>query len=238
MLTLLVLAGGFGTRLHAVLDDVPKALAPVETIPFLRHQVEHWIAQGVRDFVFLLHHRAERVIDYLMSERDGLLCQCRIRWTIEPVPLGTGGAIAHAVRELCLDGDFLVCNADTWLGTGIAELERATAPALAVVRLLDTRRYGAVDFDAQELVTAFNEKSTSAEAGWINTGLCRLDTGLFAAWDGGPYSLEQVVLPELVHQGRLRAVPLRTEFIDIGVPADYVRYCDWIAAGRKGMLCD
>ena len=52
---MLVLAGGFGTRLQSVLADFPKALAPVGQAPFLRFQLEHWITQGLRSFVFLLH---------------------------------------------------------------------------------------------------------------------------------------------------------------------------------------
>ena len=61
---LLVLAGGFGTRLQSVVSDVPKAVAPVGNVSFLYLQLEHWIAQGVRSFVFLLHHQADLIIGF------------------------------------------------------------------------------------------------------------------------------------------------------------------------------
>ena len=43
---LLILAGGFGTRLKTVISDTPKALAPVCSVPFLQLQLEHWIAHA------------------------------------------------------------------------------------------------------------------------------------------------------------------------------------------------
>ena len=48
---LLVLAGGFGTRLKSVVNDVPKALAPVGSVPFLQLQIELWYSQGIREFI-------------------------------------------------------------------------------------------------------------------------------------------------------------------------------------------
>ena len=59
---LLVLAGGFGTRLKTSIGDVPKALAPIGGIPFLQLQLEHWLSQGVQEFNFLLHHQADQII--------------------------------------------------------------------------------------------------------------------------------------------------------------------------------
>ena len=88
-----VLAGGFGTRLQSVVE-VPKALAPVGDVPFLRLQIEHWIAQGLNSFVFLLHYQADLIINFLEIEKTSLLKDCEVQWLVEPKPMGTGGAIA------------------------------------------------------------------------------------------------------------------------------------------------
>src|ERR1017187_6530825 len=111
---LLVLAGGFGTRLKSVVSEVPKALAPVGDVPFLHLQFEHWKNQGVTSFVFLLHHRADHIIDFINGEQYGLLKNCAVQWIIEPTPMDTGGAIAYAIQQLNIRGNFLVTNADTW----------------------------------------------------------------------------------------------------------------------------
>lgn len=235
---LLVLAGGFGTRLKTAVADVPKALAPVGDVSFLHLQIEHWLAQGLREFTFLLHHQADQIISFLKEQQDGLLDDCKVDWLIEPVPLDTGGALAHAVKILGLKDGFLMTNADTWLGGGIHELMQSSAPAMAVVNLADVSRYGQVHFDHAHRVSAFAEKNGQCAAGWINAGLCHLNADFFKNWDGQPFSLERDLFATLVQNLRLNAVPLQTDFIDIGVPADYYRFCRWVASGRQDPLCN
>lgn len=234
---MLVLAGGFGTRLKPVVADVPKALAPVGPVPFLYIQIEHWIAQGLRSFVFLLHHQADVIINLLEVEKNGLLTGCQVTWLVEPTPMDTGGAVAYAVRQLNLTGEFLLTNADTWLGAGVEVISRSAAPSMAVLSLRDVRRYGQVQFNDNLNVTVFSEKSSSQGPGWINAGLCNLNTDFFKDWGGQPFSLERTLFPELASRGELKAVPLQTDFIDIGIPDDYFRFCHWIATSRKSKLC-
>lgn len=235
---LLVLAGGFGTRLKSAIADVPKALAPIGDVPFLELQLEHWRAQGLREFTFLLYHQAEQIISFLHSQQGGLLKDCQVDWLIEPVPMHTGGAIAHAVKTLGLEDDFLITNADTWLGGGICEMIESTAPSMAVVNLADVSRYGQVHFDHVRRVSAFIEKNTECSAGWINAGLCLLNAGHFKNWDGQPFSLERDLFPIFIQDNRLTVVPVETDFIDIGVPTDYYRFCRWVATGRQNPLCN
>ena len=233
---LLVLAGGFGTRLKIAVGDVPKALAPVGEVPFLEFQLENWLNQGLREFTFLLHHQADQIVNFLQSQLKGKLKGCQIDWLIEPTPLDTGGSIAHAVRELNLNENFLTANADTWIGGGIQELMQSVSPAIAIVNLADVSRYGQVHFDQLNCVTAFAEKTSQISAGWINTGLCFLSADLFNDWNGEPFSLERDLYASLVKRSTLTSVPLQTDFIDIGIPADYQRFCDWVVAGRKTKL--
>ena len=96
---LLVLAGGFGTRLQSVVTEVPKALAPVGDVPFLKLQIEHWKKQGITSFIFLLHHQADLIVNFLKIQQASLLNECEIHWVIEPRPMDTGGAVAYAVKK-------------------------------------------------------------------------------------------------------------------------------------------
>ena len=235
---LLVLAGGFGTRLQSVVSEVPKALAPVGSVPFLHLQIEHWKNQGIDSFAFLLHHQADLIIGFLQEEQEaGVLKDCEVQCLVEPRPMDTGGAVAYAVEQLGLTGNFLVTNADTWLGAGIVNVMQEKAPAMAVVELSDAVRYGRVQFDVQHRVTAFQEKSSKSQGhGWINAGMCQLNAASFKEWDHLPFSLERITFPAMVARRELKAVALQVEFIDIGVPDDYYRFCRWIAADRKGTL--
>ncbi len=235
---LLVLAGGFGTRLKTSIADVPKALAPIGDVPFLQLQIDHWLAQGIREFTFLLHHKASEIISFLEARKSGLLNGCKVNWLIEPVPMDTGGAIAYAVQVLDIKGDFLITNADTWLGGGVHELIKTVAPAMAVINVPDVNRYGQVLFDDYNRVTVFMEKNVQTSAGWINAGFCHLSAGLFHKWNGSPFSLERELFPTLVKNQSLTVIPLRTDFIDIGVPDDYHRFCLWIESDRTKPLCN
>ncbi len=232
MLKLLVLAGGFGTRLQAAVSDVPKALAPVANIPFLHYQIEHWITQGITSFVFLLYHQSSSIIEFLKSQQNDLLKDCQVDWLVEPEPMGTGGAVAYAVEQLNLSSDFLLTNADTWLGQGIQQVLAASSPAMAVVKVADTGRYGSVELNEQNTVKAFHEKASISSVGFINAGLCLLHPELFKDWNCKPFSLEQVLFPLWAIKGNLNAVILNTEFIDIGIPEDYFRFCSWIESDK------
>ena len=231
-LPLFILAGGFGTRLQSVLDGFPKALAPVQGKPFLSLQIENWLKQGNNSFVFLLHHHADVIIEFLKGEENKLLKNCKVQYIVEPRPMGTGGAVAYAIKQLAFEGDFLLTNADTWLGVGIDEMMKAPSPAILVVKVENVGRYGEVIFDNRRLVTSFIEKRDNPNIGWINAGISCMNVSFFKGWDGQPFSLENSTYPQLVAKKVLAAITLDTDFIDIGIPQDYARFCRWIESKK------
>lgn len=234
---MLVLAGGFGTRLREAVADVPKPLAPVAGRPFLYYLMENWIQQGARKLTLLLHHQATLIECFLEEAKsEGRWGDCEILTLTEPIPLGTGGAVGHAVQKLGITKSFLVANADTWLGSGIQTLAARSSPAIATIQISNTERYGRIQTDGERVI-AFTEKQANPGAGWINAGLYHLHANYFANWDSRPFSLERNLFPVLVSNSELKAVPLETDFIDIGIPDDYLCFCRWIEADRKGSLC-
>ncbi|MEO5808387.1 sugar phosphate nucleotidyltransferase [Devosia sp.] len=235
-LPLLVLAGGFGTRLKTVVSDVPKPLAPVDGKPHLEHMIEFWRLSGVRHFVFLLHYEAQAIIAFLQQHwTSPEMSHCTLDWVIEDEPLGTGGAITNALTSLSITGDFLVTNADTWLGGGIADVADTDQPAIAVVGVPNAERYGSVDIEAG-LVRRFSEKSAATGPGMVNAGLYKLGPDILAAGLPRSFSLERDYLPLLVQNGRLRAVAVDANFIDIGIPSDYLRFQRWVQQGKAGPI--
>ena len=231
---LLVIAGGLGTRLQSALDGTPKALAPVNCRPFLSIQIEHWIDQNIRSFVFLLHHQANLIVEFLHREKNGLLKNCTVEILIEPTLLGTGGAVAYAVDQLKLKNEFLVINADTWIGHGICQLLQTASPSMLLINVENHKRYGNVIFNKNKIITSFLEKSNLVGGGWINSGLCLMNAKIFAGWDKRPFSLERETFPMLARQGDFKAVCVDTDFIDIGIPEDYLRFCNQVKLGIIG----
>ncbi|MCW7466192.1 sugar phosphate nucleotidyltransferase [Leptospira levettii] len=231
-LPIFILAGGRGTRLASVVNDVPKPLAPVFGKPFLHYLLENYINQGFRRFFFLLHFKSDLIIEYVRKMKATFLEDTEIQFSVEPSLLGTGGAVSYALNFLKYEGEFLIVNADTWVDKkSMFNIADSASPSMAVIYSSDVSRYGKVSLD-KNLVLEFEEKRENAGAGWINAGLYKLHSSVF---DGrtGEFSMETDVFPDLVQQRSLRAVPLDTEFIDIGIPEDYIRFQNWITSGRE-----
>ena len=226
---LLILCGGRGTRLQSAVGDVPKALAPINNIPFLRIQLDNWRRQGILKFDFLLGYKSDMIARFLEQEKRRLKTlgqPVQFNHVTETEPLDTGGAIANAIDQLGITKEFLTINADTWLSGGINDIRLATPPTIGIVGIDNPQRFGMVTVDEQLTVTAFIEKgSTPSDRAWINSGISKLTPDIFSGWSGERLSLEREIFPELISQARLRAIRLNTQFIDIGIPEDYLRFC-------------
>ena len=223
MLPVLILAGGFGSRLRSVVKDVPKPLAPVNGKPFLFWVLKNLQRQGCAEVVLSLYHKAELFEEYLRGHTHEL----KIRCIIEDEPLGTGGAIAYAVYKKAIHGEFLVMNGDTWLDNFFLPMLQTNTPSVGVVSVEDTTRYGSVCWQDNKVVQ-FLEKQPNAFTGWINAGIYRLSAKDFIGWDCKPFSLESELLPIWVQQERLQVCKLESDFFDIGIPADYLSFTHYI----------
>src|SRR5512135_2259083 len=94
--TAIILAGGLGTRLSGVVQDRPKPLAPINGRPFLEHQMDYWMAQGIRRFVLSVGFRREQIMQHFGTAYRG----CVVEYAEEVVPLGTGGGLLMAEKRL------------------------------------------------------------------------------------------------------------------------------------------
>ena len=219
-----ILAGGLGTRLKEVLDAKPKALAPIGKVPFLELVIEHWIDKGIRDFVLLLGYKSELIIEFIELNNNPSLKKANFRFVVEEAQLGTGGAIANAIKELKINTNFLVINSDTWLSTNASGILKKDAPCIGLVWNDDVSRFGCVEVDKTMKIKGFSEKKIKANGGLINSGFCKLNPKVFKNWDGTPCSLEEEIFPQLILEGKLSGIVLDSQFIDIGIPADYAKF--------------
>ncbi|WP_260433515.1 sugar phosphate nucleotidyltransferase [Burkholderia sp. Bp8998] len=224
MLPCLILAGGLGTRLRPVLgDEVPKALAPIDGEPFLCWMLKGLLQQGVTEVVLSLGYGSGRIKDLLRTRDFGMA----ISVIEEDEPLGTGGAIVHAIRAHGA-ADMIVMNGDTLSNLDLRKLAafyRETCPdlVLAATPMHDASRYGTLDFDMKSRrLSAFREKRHGH--GYINAGTYVVNVQKLLGFDfPEKFSFEQAFLSERVAELDIRVFPEVTEFIDIGVPADYAR---------------
>ncbi len=215
-----VLAGGRGTRLQARVQDVPKPMAPVAGRPFLEYVLDGLVKAGMGPIVLSVGYMAEVIMAHFGGSYGG----ARIEYAVEESPLGTGGAIAHALAGT---GPALVVNGDTFLRADFAEFvawyERDPVPvAIMLRRVQDIARYGAVRLQGDR-VTAFAEKGGSGP-GLINAGVYLVHPDVFGKFGlAGAFSFETDLLQRHLDALQVRASVTDGYFIDIGIPADFDR---------------
>ncbi|TAK43820.1 MAG: D-glycero-D-manno-heptose 1-phosphate guanosyltransferase [Betaproteobacteria bacterium] len=218
----IVLAGGLGTRLRQRVPEVPKAMAPVAGRPFLSYLLDRLIAGGVLEIVLALGYRA----DPIMAHFGSTYRNAALTYLVEREPLGTGGAVAHAVSSLG-EEPVLVQNGDTFVDIAYDGLLKwyQQAPvdmAMVLAKVPDTSRYGAVLVE-RDRVRGFAEKGRAGD-GYINAGVYVIRPAVIARFGlAGRFSLETDLLQR--HCAALSPAAYFTAafFIDIGVPEDYER---------------
>lgn len=216
-----VLAGGLGTRIKSVLGDTPKVLAPINGRPFLDHLLDHLARLGAGRAVLLLGIGAEQVGRHLAARPAPL----PVEMIVEPAPLGTGGAVRHAIPAL--RGEVvMVLNGDTWLDADFgaflaAHVAGGRAVSLLCVAVDETSRYGRVELADDGTLIRFVEKDpTRIGPGLINGGACLLSRpALDRLAAAGGASLERDFLEALPAGWVGGWLAEGAAFIDIGTPA-------------------
>jgi NDP-sugar pyrophosphorylase family protein len=231
-----ILAGGEGTRLRPLTLSTPKPVVPVVDRPFLRHQLELLARAGVREVVFSVAYRPERV-EAVFGDGRGL--GMTIRYRVEDTPLGTGGAVRHALE--LLDERTIVMNGDVLTDVDLAALvsrhqaERAAATIL-LTPVANPAAYGLVDTDARGRVLRFLEKPQPHEitTDTINAGIYVIETRVLDLIPPGvSHSIERGFFPALLARGELVLGPVhRGYWIDIGTPEKYLQVHRDILRGR------
>jgi D-glycero-alpha-D-manno-heptose 1-phosphate guanylyltransferase len=224
---LVILAGGFGTRLKSVLNGLPKPLADINGQPFLKLLFQNWVKNGFDDFVLCLHYEASKIIEFVNQEqKNGVLKKCKVQFSIEPYPMGTGGAISNAVKYLEIENEFLISNADTWLEHDYKQIINSSGNTISITEVENTDRFGRIIInDQNKNIDFFIEKSSSNGPGYINAGFYKLSKTYFNNWDGNAFSIETGLFPILVSEKKLKFVVSKGDFIDIGIPEEYNKFC-------------
>jgi NDP-sugar pyrophosphorylase family protein len=211
-------------------------MALVAGRPFITHLLDQLAVSGISRAVLCTGYLADIVRNELGDAFQGL----QLFYSVEESPLGTGGALRHAADLLCGD-TVLVLNGDSYCHCSIGEFSAGWAASgaragMALVRVDDVSRFGAVLTDDSSRIESFVEKGGKAGPGWINAGLYLLPTDLIRGIETGrPVSLEQEVIPRLVADG-LFGYHCPGPFIDIGIPEEFERAQQFFRGDVKGNL--
>jgi D-glycero-alpha-D-manno-heptose 1-phosphate guanylyltransferase len=223
----IVLAGGFGTRLQSVVNDVPKSMALVNNRPFLEYLLDYLAAQGIQKVVLSVGYKHEIIVNHFGDRYKSV----SIDYAIENEPLGTGGGIRLALwktegpRALVMNGDTMFkVNYQAMLDFHLAKKADAT---LALFKRRDTARFGLVKLNRTHRITGFLEKSELAPAGFINGGVYIIEKKfLMEPGFRGRFSIEKDCFELYFNDLRLFGFASDGYFHDIGIPGDYQKAQD------------
>lgn len=220
-----ILAGGFGTRLASVVSDVPKPLAPIGAKVFLEIILEQLADYDIKHVVICLHHKADMIIDWFQSYAGHTALPFTVAFEVEDTPLDTGGAVKNCCVKHDLSGQIIIMNADTFIAADLQDIIASDSNVLGLISQTETARFGGVTVNEANQITGFVEKS-DAPQDYVYCGMCNIAVSDICAFEQDRFSLERDVFTRLAAQRALKAVPLSGLMTDIGVPADYHRFCE------------
>jgi NDP-sugar pyrophosphorylase family protein len=233
----ILLAGGKGTRLRPLTVHTPKPIVPIFNRPFLYYQLDLLRQVPEIDEAILSLNYQPRRIEEIFGEGEGL--GLRLRYVVEPMPLGTGGAIRYAGDQLT--ESVVVFNGDVLTQVDLGAVlrlhrERKAKATIVLTPVENPRAYGLVETDTAGNIERFLEKPGEDEitCNTINAGIYVLEPETFdripkdVAW-----SIERSFFPSLIERGETFVAYVYDGYwIDIGTPAKYLQVHKDIMDGR------
>jgi N-acetyl-alpha-D-muramate 1-phosphate uridylyltransferase len=217
----MVLAAGFGTRMHPLTENMPKPLVAVAGRPLIDHVLDRLAAAQVERAVVNVHHFAEQMIGHLKD-------RARPRITISDergLLLGTGGGVKKALPEL--DGaPFFHINSDTlWIDGATPNLKRlaqAFDPAAMDALLLLAPATGSIGYAGRGDFTMtpdgrLQKRGEQASAPFVYAGAAILSPTLFNDTPEGEFPLT-LLFDRAAKAGRLHGLPLDGLWMHVGTP--------------------
>jgi mannose-1-phosphate guanylyltransferase len=233
----LILAGGKGTRLRPLTVYTPKPIVPICNRPFLLYQIDTLRRAGITDITLSLSYQPNK-IEQLLG--DGSDYGVKLRYTVEPQPMGTAGAYKFAeelIRErtVVFNGDIL-----TDLDLKAVIREHNDRQALATIVLAPVKNpsaYGLVETENDGRIRRFLEKPKEEEitVNTINAGTYVLEPKVLDYVPAGEnHSFEYGLFPNLLERKEAfyAHIPQRTYWIDIGTPERYLQVHQDLLANR------
>ncbi len=226
----IILAGGFGTRLQSVVNDVPKPMALVNNQPFLNYQLLYLKSFGITKVILSVGYLHEKISSYYKNIPIAIGIEgIEIEYCIEENPLGTGGGIRLAM-EKANSKTILVLNGDSFFDININDFftqhdSFLADCSLALRKVNNASRYGTVKLGKDCEIKSFKEKDGLETEGLINAGVYLLNKNIYLSNTAEKinFSIEKDFFEK--NKGELNLFGFEYEgyFIDIGIPEDYTK---------------
>lgn len=194
----IILAGGKGKRLKPITDYVPKSLVPIKNIPIIEWQIKYLKKFGITEIIVCSGYKTEMIENYLRARKLGV----KINFSVEKTPLGTGGAIKKASKNI-KDKSFFVINGDIITNIDLKKLlNKKNSIAAIEVRT----KFGILEINKEKIIN-FKEKKEIKDI-WMNAGIYHLDKCLVKDLPTVG-DIEKTVFPKYAKKGKLNTIQFK-----------------------------
>ena len=222
-----ILCGGYGTRIRDVSDDLPKPMIPIGEYPIIWHIMKYYASFGHQEFILCLGYKSNVIKDYFLNyearttdfsitlgKKDSIQIlnnHTEQNWKITFAETGidsmTGTRVKKIEKYIDKDESFMLTYGDGLSNINIDKLvsfHKSHNKALTLSGVRPTGRFGEIMSDSKGAITEFKEKPEST-VGRINGGFFVASYSLFKFIDDNKDDVvfEQEPMKKLVKKGEL-----------------------------------
>jgi len=195
----IILAGGRGKRLRPITDKIPKPLIPINNKPLIERTIKYLKKYGITEIIISSGYKSNLIEKFLKKKKN---FGCKIIFSTEKTPLGTGGAIKKALKHVN-EESFLVLNGDSVTNIDLKKILKKSNTIAA--NELKTK-FGTMNIKNNKILK-FNEKKDVTDV-WMNPGIYHLSKNIEKLIPKKG-SLEGIVFPKMVKSKTLETVKFK-----------------------------
>jgi|TARA_B100001093_G_scaffold427282_1_gene421557 glucose-1-phosphate cytidylyltransferase len=197
-----ILAGGFGTRISEYTKSIPKPMIPINKTPILVHLINHYRRYNFKEFYVAVGYKSDVIKSYFKKNK---IKNCKIKLIDTGLNTMTGGRLKRLSKYLKKE-TFLMTYGDGLSNVNIKKLVKFHKKKKKLMTLTAVRppaRFGAIKI-INNSVKYFKEKS-SLDEGWINGGFFVIEPEIFKYIKNDKTYLERGPLEKIASLRKLTA---------------------------------
>jgi len=215
-----LMAGGFGTRLHPLTENIPKPLLKVGNKPILETIIDRFVKAGFHNFYISTYFKAHKIHEYF---GDGSSWGVSIKYVEEDKPLGTAGSIALLPNDLP-NLPILMMNGDVLTKVNFEHLlnfhQKENNLATMCIREYDVQiPFGVVNIENQK-AKSFLEKPVKKF--FVNAGIYVFEQEMIGKVNAGDFIDMPDLLEQQINEGKnVNVFPIHEYWKDVGQMKEY-----------------
>ncbi len=211
-----ILAGGIGTRLRPLTDNLPKPMIKINERPFLEYQIELLKENGIEEIILLLGYLSEKITDYF---KDGSRFGVSIKYSIGEIIDETGTRIKKAAT--LLNDLFLLLYCDNYLPFNLKKflnfhLSRNAFLTATVYTNKDNSTKNNILVDENDYVAVYDKTRTAENLNGVEAGFFIMDKKVINLMPDYNFSLEKEIFPILIKDKKMAAFMTDHKYYSIG----------------------